>query len=163
MAADGRRLGARVYVALKAATRRFVDGAFGQQKLAEAATRVDQTVLSNYCSTSPAHAKRFMPIDVLLDLVDASGDISLLKFLADQAGCLLVPLPHGDGNAVLSERSSRTAEEFGMLMSQILAALADRCLNEAEAKTILGTIRALMLDLAGMAEAVKEATVEDQP
>lgn len=157
-----RRLGAGAYVALKATTGAFVDSAFGHQKVAAGHTRVEQQAISDYCSTAPDKAAKFMPVDVLADLIDASGNTVLLKHLAERAGCLLVQLPHGIGNAVLTDRSGRTAQEFGEVMAGVLAALGDGRITRAEATGILKDIRELMIELAGMAEAVKAAVRDEE-
>lgn len=160
--AERRPLSAGVYAGLKATTRLFVDRAFGHQKVAAAATRVEQQAISDYGSTLPEKAERFMPIDVLLDLTRASGNTTLLKYLADECGCLLVPLPHGDGHGPLTDHSARTAQEFGEVMAGILSALADRRITPGEAAGVLTNIHELMLELAALAEAVKVATEGDE-
>lgn len=155
-----RQFATSVYTALKATTRAFVEASFGTQQLAAAATRVEQPDISDYGNTlSPAKADRFMPIDVLLDLVKASGDTRLLKFMAQQADCLLVPLPRAIGSSAVTERSGRSAHEFGEVMAGVFGALAnDGRITPDEAGPILNDIRELMLELAGLAEAVKAAT-----
>jgi len=143
-----------VYVALKAATRKLVADGFGTQQMAAAATRVGQSEISDYASTAPANSERFMPVDVLLDLVAASGNTALLKFLAERADCLLVPLPVGRGGEV-AERTGRTAKEFGDVMVRVGQALSDGEIVENEATEILIEIRELMVELSALAEAVK--------
>lgn len=153
-----RRLAARVYASLKAKTRKTVDS-LGKQANAAEVTRVEQQHISDYCSINRPGS--FMPVDVLADLLDAGADPALLAELADLAGCLLVPLPRGKGHAAITERSGRTAEEFGQVMAGILAALGDGRITRAEAAAILTNIHELMLELAGLAEAVKAATVPE--
>lgn len=146
---------AEVYAALKATTAQFVTAAFGHQKVAAAATRVEQQAISNYGSTHPDNAEKFMPADVLLDLARTSGNVSLLRFMAEQVGCLLVQLPQGVAGDSITTRSGRTAKEFGEVMSGVLAAVADGTITEAEARPILQDIHELMLELSALAEAVQ--------
>lgn len=153
-----RRFGLPVYAALKAATAAFVERNFGYHKVAAAATRVQRGAISDYCNRG---APDFMPIDVLADLTDASRDASLLKALADTLDYLLVPLPGGSAGGIVAERTGRSAKEFGELMMRIGAALGDNRIERAEARAILAEIRELMLELAGLAEAVKSTAVEE--
>lgn len=159
-----RTFAADVYAGLKAATGLFIKGAFGNQALAAANTRVEQTTLSDYANTTnPAKAEHFMPIDVMLDLMRASGDTSLLKHIADQVDCLLVPLPKGAAGGMLADRTGRSAKEFGDVMVRIGEALRDGQISEAEAVQIAAEIREVLLELSALAEAVKAATVRDEP
>lgn len=121
--AERRRLAPAVYVAVKDATAAFLDKAFGRQKLAAAATRVGQPALSAYGNR--ALPDNFMPVDVLLDLIDASGgDTSLLSVVADQAGCLLVPLPVGEADDAIDAHTIRSAEDYARLVADLVRARA---------------------------------------
>lgn len=152
-----RSFAADVYAALKATTKQFIKEGFGHQELAAAATRVEQQAISDYGATSPDKADRFMPVDVMLDLIKASGNTRLLKFIADHCDCLLVPLPTGYAGEV-SVRTGRSAKEFGDVMVRVGEALADDGeIDDGEAVSILGEIRELMLELSALAEAVKVA------
>lgn len=150
-----RVFGAEVYAALKATTGQFVASAFGHQKVAAGATRVEQQAISSYASTHPDNAEKFMPADVVLDLCKASGNVALLRFMAEQVGCLLVQLPQGVSGDNVTVRSGRTAKEFGEVMSGVLAAVADGTITQAEARPILQNIHELMLELSALAEAVQ--------
>ncbi len=161
LATSVRRFGAAVYAEIKAETRGFIERAFGRQRTAGSVTRVKQQTLSKYGSTAPEHAGRFMPIDVLLDLTDESGDLSLLRFLANELDCLLVQLPKGEADE-LTDSTIRSSQDFADMLSEILQARSDQNITEAEGRAILKKIRTLMLDLAGMAEAVRAATARDE-
>jgi hypothetical protein len=159
-----RTFAAEIYTGLKSATALFIKRAFGNQALAAANTRVEQTTLSDYANTTnPAKAEHFMPVDILIDLIRASGDTGLLKHIAEQVDCLLVPLPQGVAGGALAERTGRSAKEFGDVMVRIGEAVRDGAISEAEARIIAAEIREAMLELSALAEAVKAATVRDEP
>lgn len=156
-----RQLAADIYAGLKATTRGFIAAGFGKQHVAAEFTRVEQQTISDYGSTNPRHAETFMPVDVLLDLIKASGNNSLLKYLADQSGCLLVPLPQG-GMGEVEKRTARTAEEFGQVIAGVMSALSDQVITRSEGETILRDLRELMLEAAGLAEAVRAKVEADE-
>lgn len=85
-----RQFAASVYVALKAETQIFTERAFGMQKVAAGFSRVGQQTISDYCNKATPD---FMPIDVLADLMKASGDIGPLTLLADLVDHVVVPRP----------------------------------------------------------------------
>jgi len=157
-----RQLPASDYVALKAATRQLVTAVGGGNEAAKA-TRVSQQVLSGYGSVGDEHHERFAPADVIADLEAECGQPIVTRKLAELANCLLVQLPHGAGNSAVTERSGRSAHEFGEVMSGVFGALAnDGRITPDEAAPILNDIRELMLELAGLAEAVKAAVVVER-
>lgn len=152
-----RQFAAEVYVELKATTRRWVSESFGTQASAAAATRVEQSAISDYGSTAPDNAEKFMPIDVLLDLIKAGGNTLLLKSIADRCNCLLVPVPAGTAGDV-AMRTGRSAKEFGDVMVRIGEALCDGMIDADEAAKILAEIREVMLELSALAESVNAHT-----
>ncbi len=155
-----RQLPANDYAGLKAATRQLVSAAGGGNEAAKV-TRVSQQVLSGYGSLGAEHAERFAPLDVIADLEAECGQAIVTRKLAELSHCLLVQLPTGCSHAAVTERSGRSAHEFGEVMAGVFGALAnDGRITADEAQPILNDIRELMLELAGLAEAVKAATVE---
>jgi hypothetical protein len=74
---------------LKAATGRQIAAAGGLEAAARR-TRVGKSELSTYQSVN--HPDRFMPIDVVADLMGAGSPREILEALADLAGCVVVPL-----------------------------------------------------------------------
>lgn len=148
-----RQFAAEVYVELKSTTRRWVLETFGTQTSAAACTRVEQSAISDYGSTAPDNAEKFMPVDVLLDLVKAGGSMPLLKVIADRCNCLLVPIPPGTAGDV-AMRTGRSAKEFGDVMVRIGEALCDGAIDPNEAAKILTEIREVMLELSALAESV---------
>lgn len=156
---SARQLPANDYAGLKAATRQLVTAAGGGNEGSKV-TRVSQQVLSGYGSANAEHAERFVPLDVIADLEAECGQPIVTRKLAELAHCLLVQLPRGAGHAAVTERSGRSAHEFGEVMAGVFGALAnDGKITPDEAQPILTDIRELMLELAGLAEAVKAATV----
>lgn len=151
-----RQFPASVYSGLKATLRAMVSESFGGQKVAAAATRVEQGMISDYCSTTDEHAEKHVPADVLLDLVAASGDTRVLRYLAEQANCLLVPLPTGMGGEI-GDRMGKSAQEFGDVLVRVSAAMADGVMTGPEADGALREILETMVQLGALAEAVKAA------
>jgi len=151
-----RQFPASVYSGLKATLRAMVSQSFGGQKVAAAATRVEQGMISDYCSTNDEHAEKHVPADVLLDLMAASGDTRVLRYLCEQVNCLLVPLPTG-GTGEIGDRMGRSAKEFGDVLVRISEAMADGVMSPAEAEQALREILEAMLQLSALAEAVKAA------
>lgn len=153
---SARQFSAATYAGLKATLRALVRDGFGGQKVAAAATRVEQGMISDYCSTTEAHAATHVPADVLLDLSAASGDVRVLRYLAEQVNCLLVPLPSGAAGEI-GDRMGRSAKEFGDVLVRISEAMADGVMTPAEADGALREILEAMLQLSALAEAVKAA------
>ena len=151
-----RQFSQAIYTGIKSALRDMVRESFGPQKAAAAATRVEQGMISDYCSTSAEHAETHVPVDVLLDLVAVSGDVRVLRYLAEQANCLLTPLPTG-ARGEIGLRMGRSAKEFGDVMVRIGEAIADGTVTDAEAQAALVEIMEVMIELSALAEAVKAA------
>jgi hypothetical protein len=156
-----RQLPSSDYAALKAATRQLVTATGGGNEAAKA-TRVGQQVLSGYGGIGPEHAERFAPVDVIADLEAECGRPIVTRKLAELSNCLLVPLPSGQGADAVSARAGRSAHEFGEVMEGVFAALRDGRITQDEAPPILANIRELMLELAGMAEAVQAAALDGE-
>jgi len=156
-----RRLPATTYTALKTATQQFIDDAFGTQTLAAKATRVGQSAISDYGNRGPEQAETFMPIDVMLDLVSASGNVDLLRHLATQAGCLLHQL-HDAGSDAVGRQTMRSSQEYAELIASVMAAKADGKITPAESTRVLADISELMRELHGLAAAVQAAVVHEE-
>lgn len=146
-----------VYVRLKTLTRALVDS-FGAQKAAEIQGRAEQPQISNYVNEN--RLDRFVPIDVALDWFKRTGELDLLEEIGRLVGCLMVRLPNG-GDGEVEQRSARSAQEFGDVIASIMSALADRKFTETEGETVLRQIHELMLELAGLAEAVRAKVEAD--
>ena len=149
-----RQFAADVYTGIKSALRDMVRESFGPQKAAAAVTRVEQGTISDYCNTSAEHAETHVPVDVLLDLIRVSGDVRVLRYLAEHVGCILVPLPEG-GRGEIGMRMGRSAKEFGDVMVRIGEAISDGKITEAEERVSLAEIMDAVIELSALAEAVK--------
>lgn len=135
--------------ALKESTRRQVRAAGGIEAAASY-TRVGKSEIAAYQST--VHESRFMPVDVLADLLSQTGGKDLLHTLAGMADCTLMPI-QADGTSLnadianLAERVSSVFRDFAFVCgrenpdSELMEQL-DRDLEEAvrvamHARTIL--------------------------
>lgn len=156
-----RQLPATDYAALKAATRQLLTAAGGGNEGAKV-TRVGQQVLSSYGSLGIEHAERFAPIDVIADLEAECGEPLVTAKLAELGGHLLVRLPRGDGFDAVARQTMRSAQEYAELIAGVMAAKADGRITADEAPRILTDIRELMIELAGLAEAVQAAAVAEE-
>ena len=114
---------ASVYRGLKSATRRLVQS-FGPLKCAVAETRITlPNILQRFYSQNDDDATRFMPVDVALDLMTASGDVGLLSYLADQLGYDLVAQP--DCNGCVMSRTTDQIAKGGNVISKLAVAISD--------------------------------------
>lgn len=143
---------------LKGVTRLAVSEAGGQENCTNISRISRHGTFSDYGSPSNPE---IIALDVAIDLDRFNGSPRLLGKAAELCGCLLVALPKGS-NGEVERATARSAEEFGQMVSRILAALADRRITEAEATPILALIFELMRDLAGLAEAVKAKVEADR-
>ena len=158
---SARQLPSTDYAALKAATRKLLAAAGGGNEGAKA-TRVGQQVLSSYGSLGAEHAERFAPIDVIADLEAECGQPLVTRRLAELSNCLLVPLPIADGFDAVSRQTMRSAQEYAELIASVMAAKADGRIDAGEARRLLADIRDLMVELAGLAEAVQAAVCHEE-
>jgi hypothetical protein len=81
-----------VYRGIKATTRAWLVRAFGHgfQKVAAGYSRATQQSISGYCDRNEL-GEGFIAVDVLIDLVKATGSTELLQLLADVCGYRVVP------------------------------------------------------------------------
>lgn len=149
-----RQFAADIYTGIKSALRDMVRESFGPQKAAAAATRVEQGMISDYCSTSAEHAEKHVPVDVLLDLIRVSGDVRVLRYLAEQCGCILYAPPPGTRGEV-GRRLGATAREYGELLTKVSEIIEDDQITEDEERIALSEIFDVMTALAELGEAVK--------
>jgi hypothetical protein len=105
----------KIYRGLKAATLDLVD-AFGFLKRAAGASRVSLQMLATYYS--PHHPQTFMPIDVMIDLMRKSGDLSPLEYIAGLFGKVLVDCPTGRAGSH-EERTRQAIKEMGEAIAEI--------------------------------------------
>jgi hypothetical protein len=155
-----RQLPASDYIGAKAAFRQLLKATGGGNEAARV-TRVAQQVLSSYGSLDAQHAERFAPIDVVADLEAECGQPIVTRKLAELSNCLLVPLPRSGSADELDRQTLRTAQEYAELIARVMAAGRDGKITAEEAPPILTDIHELMVELAGMAEAVQARVIKD--
>ena len=111
-----RQFTADVYLGIKARTESWLKSrfGFGYQKVCASYTRADQQAISLYCNRNVLD-KGFIAADGIIDLVKATGDASLLAFLADLVGYRLWPKSPG----------SVTGESLGRLSGKVMKETGD--------------------------------------
>ncbi|MBI4921882.1 MAG: hypothetical protein HY834_09045 [Devosia nanyangense] len=156
-----RPLALTAYHGLKAAFGDLID-LNGSETQAARRTRVDQTTLSRFKRReNTGDPPRFPPVDVVADLEHAAGVPVVTRALADLAHCLLVPLPEGEAGDAVDEHAMRSAQEYADMMAALLGARRDDRITKAEGHHLLRDIRTLMIELAALAEAIKESSAEE--
>lgn len=118
------------YRGVKTAFRRLVN-AFGKMEAAASETRVNQVSLSNYCSLNAEQDKCFAPIDVVIDLMKASGDTRLLDHLASIFDKEVIDKPTGEAGQQAQKINSAIKE-----MAEAIAATSDDCDLEKKLKEL---------------------------
>jgi len=156
-----RRLPETAYRGLKISFKALLERCGGPPLvLRNSVTRGGQTDLSRWASTTDDNMERMPPADVIVDLEDFCGEPVFTRFLADRANCLLVPLPEGEPGDAVDERMIRSAKDYADMVAALIEAKRDGRITRQEAPKLCKDIRALMVELASLAEAVKEATRE---
>lgn len=148
---QGRLLPEADYLALKAALRRLVRSAGGQES-ASAVTRVDHQRLSKYGNASqPMQA----PVDVIADLERDTGLPAVTQVLAQIAGYDLVPRAAGSGAAIhptkmLADIGRESADSMRVLAD----AIADGVVTPREAVDIRRELLELSAAVSGVVAAM---------
>jgi len=104
--------------------------------------RVSKTMLARYGSEGVADRDCFAPIDVVRDLERLVGDPIVTRFLAEEAGHVLIPRPRFEGVTVGDVQAAigACAFEHGEAVSTTLSALADGRVTGGEARRIIKEI-----------------------
>lgn len=130
--------------------------AVGGIEEAETLCRVRKTTLARYYSLHDEHADLFAPIDVIRDLEEVAGDPIVTRYLAQEAGQLLVAVKPLTGVTIanLPSAIAECARECTDATATAVMALADWkiCDRDVEASdreidqavTLLMTLRALV-------------------
>lgn len=130
-----RRLRRETYIRLKAATRRLVEKCGGIEA-AGRETRVSFSRLSDYQSQSDSEETAFIPLDIIADLEDASGELTITEALASIHGAVLLRLPvRGDG--VTTAHIASVCQETGEVIQGIGTALSDGKIDAREREKVL--------------------------
>ncbi len=118
-----RGVGSSVYRGLKTASRTLLS-ACGPLKVAAGLSRIRSiSTLARFGSVSEEDADRFMPVDVALDLMAASGDLTLLEVMAFHLDCEIRPLADAPSDAALA--AGQQIGVMGSLISDLAAVLED--------------------------------------
>lgn len=139
-AALGRKTTQTLLMRIKAATRRLYDACGGQESAAMV-TRVNQQALSRYGSVNEGGA--YIPVDVALDLMLDSGDVGLLKVMADAAGYHLVEKERSARADNVINLVAAFSKGSGALTHETLTDCADGRLDHAETERIKALVAEL--------------------
>ncbi|MBI1219275.1 MAG: hypothetical protein GC186_12070 [Rhodobacteraceae bacterium] len=123
-----------------------------------ALTGKSKATLGRYYSDSAEHADRFMPIDVVAALEEASRFPHVTAALADLKGITL-SYAHGHTNAHKGGVNSdvvKLSQRFAMLMAEYNMAIADGKITINEAKRLLAETLAIQQVLLEMKLALEE-------
>jgi hypothetical protein len=154
-----------VYRGIKATTRAWLVRAFGHgfQKVAAGYSRATQQSISGYCDRNEL-GEGFIAVDVLIDLVKATGSTELLQLLADVCGYRVVPRhpraatgePLGRIAGAAMKETADVFARYGQMLedgvlSKIEGHMLRREIHEAIEKLSLMDMQ-VELDLLGSAE-----------
>jgi len=156
----GRVLTAGDYLALKAAVRRLVRHAGGQESAA-AITRVDHQRISKYGNAAqPMHA----PIDVIADLERDVGHPFVTEALAHLQGHVLVKRPSGEVDTeAVTRMLADIGRESGDSIRVLAEAIADHVVTPEEAREIRKEVSELCTVASGIITAMNKIIGTGQP
>lgn len=123
-----RHFGASAYAHLKTLTRGLIEACGGVDGAA-AATRLARTHLHR---ARDPHEANFLPVDVAMDLMAASGDVRLLAGLADHCGHLVIPKLAPLDGAAWHVRLAEVGREVSDVFAAFAAMAADARHDPAE-------------------------------
>ena len=142
----------RDYGSVKAAVAALI-GAAGGEKAAAEKCRVGKSMLSDYAN--PHHEKTHMPVDVVLQLEEATGEMPVTTHLAAAHGCMVLRLPEAEIDHQWTQHVARLAKEAGDVFARSHQFLEDdNDIDEREAPILLQEIDELMMAAAEMRAAV---------
>ena len=128
-----RHLPAHTYRSIKTATRSLL-AACGPLKVAAGLSRIGSiSTLQRFGSTAEADQDRFMPVDVALDLMAASEDITLLHTLAGALGYDVVRSAAPVGGSALSGAANAMGAT-GHLIADLSEVIKDGKITACEIK-----------------------------
>ncbi len=134
----------------------------GGQEAAASVTRVKRHgTFGDYINDE----RYLVPLDVAIELdqylLSRGKKAMFAERYAQLTGHLLVRIDTSHGLDAITRSSSRSAEWFGRMMADILSAITDGRITGDEGKRILADIYQLMTELAGVAQAVRDAVEAD--
>lgn len=138
---------------LKDATDQLIDAAGGQKKVADLFNWKRQ-YLHEYSNDGGDDTNRTIPAGLARQIEAFIGDPILTRFLAAEAGCVLLPLPKGAGAGQAGMDCARIAQRFGELMEEYAKALCARgqggaAVTQAEAGRLVAEMHDLLEAMAG--------------
>lgn len=138
-------------LSLKAATRRALDMAGGQDAF-QHMTRVKQAALAKYGSTAEECADKFMPIDVAVEADMEAGSPIIIGKMAKLLGFRLVPIETTDDVIlpVTLHDALLVANETADVIKAISKALEDGIVDSAEQREIVREIDEAVKALMGV-------------
>lgn len=110
---------------LKQATAGLVE-ACGGLAAAAGVARVGRTALFRYTDDSDDHADRYMPCDVLRALERQCGEPIVTRYLAAEAGAVLLMLPNAEAGGGIGAAASLLAKESADLFGAVTEAIDTR-------------------------------------
>lgn len=141
------------YGDLKAAVRALLHACGGESRAAQSC-RVSKSTLSEY--GNPNYPDRHMPVDVVLALEEASGEMSVTGHLAAAHSCLLLQLPDEVVATEWLSHLTRIGKEAGDVFDRAGEFLADDGdIDEKEAPVLLREVDELLQAVAAMRAAVR--------
>ncbi len=140
------------YQRLMAATRTLT-GQCGGTAGASALTRINKVSMSNYGNINmPGH---FVPIDVVADLEDFSGDMPVTRALAAMQGCVVLKISPAEGG-IWGEHLARFGKECAEVFAKMGESLAnDGVIDAREAAAALGEVEDVLRVTVGLYEDLK--------
>ena len=134
---------------LKQATAQLIDANGGPQGAAEGC-RVTAGMLFKYTDPNDENRLRFMPVDIVRGLERVCGDPVVTRFLAAEAGHVLIRLDLPDDVAGLPKALAQAAAEASDVYKVAAQCLEDGNVEPGEAATLVAEIDQAMEAFAAM-------------
>ena len=146
------------YGDVKSAVRALLHAVGGEAKAA--ACRVSKSTLSEY--GNPRYGERHMPLDVVLALEKAAGQMPVTEHLAAEHGALLLHLPAVEAAGSWVEHLTSIGKEAGDVFHRVGEYLADDGeIDAREAPSLLKEVDELLAAVAAMRAAVRSRIPQD--
>lgn len=138
---------------LKEATDQLIDEAGGQKKVADLFNWKRQ-YLHDYTNDGAEDANRTIPVGLARQIEAFTRNPILTRFLAAEAGCVLLPLPAARWDGQTGADCAVIAQRFGELMAEYARALSTRgsggaAVTQAEAGRLVAEFHDLLEAMAG--------------
>jgi hypothetical protein len=148
------------YGDMKSAVRALLHSVGGEAKAA-ALCRVSKSTLSEY--GNPRHGERHMPLDVVLALERAAGEMPVTEHLAAEHDALLLQLPAGGAVGNWVDHLTSIGKEAGDVFHRAGEYLADDGdIDAQEAPALLKEVDELLAAVAAMRVSVRSRIPRDE-